>query len=82
MGSCNNPDPIISNKTLCVGNYSIENFDNFGFYVDSSEVPMVWKTAFTNYDNIFISMLTFYEIASTEAWPVRLWAAVDAVGYD
>ena len=43
-------------------NKVIDNFDNFGIYVDSSEVPMVWKTATTNYDNIFISMLTFYEI--------------------
>jgi len=82
MGSCNNTDPAISNKTLCVGNYSVDNFDNFDNYIDTSEVPMVWTVAGTNYDNIFISMLTFYEIASTEAWPVRLWAAVDAVGYD
>jgi hypothetical protein len=82
MGSCNNPDPAVTNITQCVGNYSIDNFDNYGNYVDSSEVPMVWKVADTNYDNIFMSMLTFYEIASTEAWPVRLWAAVDAVGYD
>jgi len=36
MGSCNNTDPAIFNKTLCDGNYSVDNFDNFGIYVDTS----------------------------------------------
>lgn len=35
-----------------------------------------------NYNNVFNSMLTFFEISTLEMWPQNMFAAVDLVGYD
>lgn len=37
---------------------------------------------FNRYDNIFISMATFFEISTLEMWPDMMFAAIDSVGYD
>lgn len=41
-----------------------------------------WDLPFNRYDNIFISMITFFEIATLEMWPDMMFAAIDARGYD
>jgi len=41
-----------------------------------------WSQPFNRYDNIFISMITFFEIATLEMWPDMMFAAIDARGYD
>jgi hypothetical protein len=41
-----------------------------------------WSLPFNRYDNIFISMMTFFEISTLEMWPDMMFAAIDAVGYD
>jgi hypothetical protein len=35
-----------------------------------------------NYNNVFNSMLTFFEISTLEMWPDMMFEAVDQVGYD
>lgn len=35
-----------------------------------------------NYDNIFYSMITFFEVSTLEMWPDYMYAAVDSVGQD
>ena len=40
--------------------------DNFGNPNGTLEIPMVWKVPANAYDNIFQSMLSFFELATTE----------------
>ena len=42
----------------------------------------MWIQPFNRYDNIFISMMTFFEISTLEMWPDMMFSAIDAVGYD
>jgi hypothetical protein len=35
-----------------------------------------------NYDDIFHSMMTFFEISGLEMWPGMMYAAIDSVGVD
>lgn len=37
---------------------------------------------FNNFDNIFYSMVTFFEIATLENWPAVLFAAIDSQDID
>lgn len=39
-----------------------------------------WEVPFNNYDNIFYSMITFFEVSTLEMWPDFMYAAVDSVG--
>jgi hypothetical protein len=73
---------LISNKTLCVGNYTVDDLDAFGNINGTKEQSMVWTSPPNNYDYIGFSMLTFFETATLEAWPAALWMAVDSVGLD
>lgn len=41
-----------------------------------------WVVPINNYDDIFSSMLTFFEISTLEMWPDMMFNAVDSVGYD
>ena len=41
-----------------------------------------WITPFINFDNIFSSTNTFFEVCNLENWPTVLYATVDSVGYD
>ena len=43
---------------------------------------MIWTVPANAYDNIFQSMLSFFELATTEQWVIPLFASIDAVGYD
>lgn len=41
-----------------------------------------WVIPINNYDNIFYSMMTFFEISTLEMWPGMMYAAIDSVGID
>lgn len=49
--------------------------------VDKS-VAREWEVPQNNYDNLFISMLTFFEISTLEMWPDMMFAAIDATEID
>lgn len=40
----------------------------------------MWLNPPFHFDNIFMSMLTLFEIASLEMWPDYMYPCVDAVG--
>lgn len=40
--------------------------------------PREWKIPFNNYDNVVFSMITFFEVATLEAWPDTLFATIDS----
>jgi hypothetical protein len=46
------------------------------------ETPREWIVPFNNYDNVFRSMITFFEISTLEMWPGFMYSAVDSVDYD
>lgn len=41
-----------------------------------------WVVNINNYDNLFVSMMTFFEISTLEMWPGMMYAAIDSVGLD
>jgi hypothetical protein len=46
------------------------------------EVEREWILADNNYNNLYASMLTFFEISTLEMWPGMMYDAIDGVGYD
>ena len=67
LGSCT--DPSIGYKYDCIGKFKDEN-DNL--------IDREWVVPFNNFDNIFYSMCTFFEIATLENWPSVLFSAIDS----
>jgi len=55
---------------------------NAPYYIKAHLEDREWLQPFNRYDNILISMLTFFEITTLEMWPDMMFAAIDAVGYD
>lgn len=53
-----------------------------GDVIGKTNTTREWMTPDQNYNNIFESMLTFFEICSLEMWPGMMYAAIDAVGID
>jgi hypothetical protein len=41
-----------------------------------------WKVPFNNYDDVFRSMITFFEISTLEMWPDMMFTAIDSNGLD
>jgi hypothetical protein len=60
---------------------SMEDMDS-GDLIKAELQERDWFQPFNRYDNIFISMCTFFEISTLEMWPDMMFAAIDAVGYD
>jgi hypothetical protein len=60
----------------------MDKLDDWGDMIGKKIAPREWITPDQNYNNIFNSMLTFFEICSLEMWPGRMYAAIDAVGID
>ena len=56
--------------------------DLAGVVIEAEQVERMWIQPFNRYDNIFISMMTFFEISTLEMWPDMMFSAIDAVGYD
>lgn len=82
VSSCNDDSDKIKNKAECVGNFTIDIKNDVGDITGTKIVQREWITPVHNYNNIFNSMLTFFEICSLEMWPDRMFEAIDAVGND
>jgi hypothetical protein len=55
---------------MCVGNYLVPEFDDYGDPTGKMyETPRIWSVPPNNYNNVFNSMLTFFEISTLEMWP-------------
>lgn len=57
-------------KKECTGTYIPEG--------SVTPVPREWITIPQNFDNILISMLTFFEVSTLEMWPNIMFRAIDA----
>lgn len=79
MGICN--DSSIKLKEECKGKYSTSSFNKMGIVIPI-QADRVWELPFNNYDNVFISMLTFFEISTMEMWSKSMFYATDAKGVD
>lgn len=79
LGECNDKDKIIEKKGDCKGPYraEIEVFSKENRYVGLTKVDREreWTVPINNYDNIFSSMLTFFEISTLEMWPDMMFRA-------
>jgi hypothetical protein len=83
LGNCNDlNDGLITNKQECTGWYYEEVFDYNGETIGLSRAKREWEVNINNYDHIFNSMLTFFEISTLEMWPGMMYAAIDGVGID
>jgi hypothetical protein len=63
-------------------NYTKYDKSGGQFYIKAHLEDREWNQPFNRYDNILISMLTFFEITTLEMWPDMMFAAIDSVGYD
>jgi voltage-dependent calcium channel T type alpha-1G len=79
---CNDDSDAIQNRAECVGTYLVPVIDEFGHQVGNLTLDREWMTPINNYDNIFNSMMTFFEICSLEMWPDRMFEAIDSRGVD
>lgn len=61
---------------------TMPNDDVPGGFIQAEEQKRIWIQPFNRYDNIFISMMTFFEISTLEMWPDMMFSAIDSVGYD
>ena len=82
IGMCNDEDPRILNKQLCVGWFWEDIENNFGQKIGSRRTNRSWDVPFNNYNNVFYSMITFFEISTLEMWPDNMFNAIDSVGID
>ena len=41
-----------------------------------------WIIPFTNFDNVLVSMITFFEISTFEDWPTPVYRTIDSVKED
>ena len=79
LGSCN--DQNIKFKNLCTDTFEYNiTFDDGT--INSTYLEREWKVDMENYDNIFKSMLTFFEISTLEQWSDIMFRAVDTTSVD
>jgi len=67
IGYCN--DLTQNLKKTCTGNYNNDS---------GALVSREWIVPFNNFDNILWSMITFFELATLEAWPTILLREIDS----
>lgn len=86
IANCNNTDPSIKNRSDCEQEqyYLVKKLDKWDEWngKDWEDALSKWEVPENNYNNVFNSMLTFFEISTLEMWPQNMFAAVDLVGYD
>jgi voltage-dependent calcium channel L type alpha-1D len=82
MGVCNDKSEAIQMRDDCSGNYTVTKLDKWGDPDGTLDIARVWSIPTTNYDNVFNSMLSFFEICSLEMWPSIMHRAIDAQGED
>jgi len=82
LGVCNDEDDAIEMKADCRGEFLVPIFDYRGVQIGTMWQQREWSVPFNNYDDIFISMLTFFEIATLSGWPDMMFGAVDSYAID
>jgi hypothetical protein len=83
LGTCTDlDDGQIIDKAGCTGWYYEDIPDVNGESIGMERVNREWIVSANNYDNIFLSMITFFEISTLEMWPDMMYSAVDTVGAD
>ena len=60
----------------------MDSYDDWGVVNGTTFADREWKVPINNYDNIFSSMMTFFEICGLEIWPEKLWRGIDAYKID
>jgi hypothetical protein len=70
LGYCTDED--IHFKRNCQGQFWSEE--------EGLTMERKWVVPYNNYDDIFHSMVTFFEVSTLEMWPDFMYAAVDSVG--
>lgn len=84
---CNNKSILIKTKADCLDSKNSPFWQNKinQWGMETSEAILVdaeWTVPDNNYNNVFNSMLTFFEISTLEMWPHYMFQAVDLVGVD
>jgi hypothetical protein len=86
MGDCNDrelPDgTFVKTRAECVGWFKTEIINGDGEVIGWERTKREWVVPLNNYDDIFHSMMTFFEISTLEMWPGNMYAAIDTVGID
>ena len=79
---CNDTDEFIKNKDDCQGWYWVDVYNEVDVKIGVYREQREWTRPFNNYDNVFRSMITFFEISTLEMWPQNMFNAIDSVGVD
>lgn len=85
---CNDPDVV--ERADCTGMFTLQG-DMCAYLPTQAaedscrnstgvDFPRLWQPIPANYDNIFIGLLTVYELATGENWPTFMMRGVDSVG--
>lgn len=83
FGMCNDDAPTIKFKKDCVGKYNVTLYDSVGRKIGTKQEDRVWSVPIpNNFNNIFYSMITFFEISTLEMWPDVMFNAINSVGKD
>ena len=86
IGDCNDHDLgdglEVTYKQSCKGYFRIDITDGDNNVIGWYREQRQWVVPINNYDNIFSSMMTFFEISTLEMWPVMMYSAIDTVGMD
>ena len=71
-------DPVITHRHACVGWFKVS--DPSAIY---GMQQRRWKNSdLGNFDNIYFSMLTLFEVATLELWTHIMYKAIDGVSFD
>jgi len=86
LGNCNDlnedGETPVTNKSECIGWFYSDLYDFDGNTIGLERTKREWEVNINNYDHIFNSMMTFFEISTLEMWPGMMYAAIDGVGID
>ena len=82
IGWCNDEADFIKQKSDCRGWYWADIENEVDVKIGTYRVDREWIVPFNNYDNVFRSMITFFEISTLEMWPTNMFNAIDSVGED
>jgi len=86
LGNCNDlnedSETPVTNKAECIGWFYSDLYDFDGNTIGLERTKREWEVNINNYDHIFNSMMTFFEISTLEMWPGMMYAAIDGVGID
>ena len=75
---------LVKNRVECLamGSFMEDVKDEYGKVIAQKKIQTEWEVPFNNYDNIFVSMMTFFEISTLEMWPGMMYNAIDSTKLD